>query len=630
MRWAVKAIAGALVVGTIVSGGLAAALIRMEHHLDHGFYARAADTAADAMLRGVGVAVLAALVACALRLLIERVAGPGRNQSLLNFGTFLGVSLPVWFWVPLYSRSLFPGGRGEILTIWSVVTVVHVLGFFVISRLFAARRTPPALVVAASSVCLALLAIVGGVAGTRTFDADDLAQRPNVLLIVLDTVRADRMSSYGYGRQTTPELDAFAAEGIRFSNFYSTSSWTVPSHASIFTGLYPIQHGATQENLSLSNRFGTLAETLDNAGYQTFAASQNPYVSDTVNLAQGFTEFAALWRKWIDPDGTIREAAKEQHLVNEAFEQYLATAPGDRPFFAFLNYIDAHLPTAPPEPFLSDFLRAGVDRDHALEVGRKRWSRYYVGMSASQHDFEVLSDLYDAEMAYMSFTLDKLFASLRRDGRFDNTLIIVTSDHGEQLGDHDHLGHSFALYNTTVQVPLIMRLPMNKEGGRVDDRMGQLVDLFPTILEATGVSYDESVVQGLNLLGDTRDWSRAAVFSEYYYPTQALAMYADEDPELVADGLQQYQRRLRAVEANGKRLIWSSTGDHELYDTASDPGETQNRFHDWPDVAAEMMAMLDAAIIEYGNGAQATRTAVDVPDLDAETEDALRALGYIR
>ena len=254
-------------------------------------------------------------------------------------------------------------------------------------------------------------------------------------------------------------LDLFASEAIRYSNFYATSSWTIPSHASIFTGLYPIKHGATQENFSLASRFATLAEVLDNAGYQTFAASQNPFVSDAINLAQGFSEFVPLWTRSMRPLGLAHDGRTKRHVVSRAFQLLLEDAPHDRPFFAFLNYIDAHLPSAPPEPFLSAFLREGVTPKEALDVGRKSWSRYYVGMPASDRELQILSDLYDAQMAHLSFALENLFALLRRDGRFDNTMIIVTSDHGEQLGEHHHLGHVFSLYNTTVQIPLIIRMP---------------------------------------------------------------------------------------------------------------------------------------------------------------------------
>jgi len=597
------------------------------------------ETFSHTTLRAAGVAVLAALVVLGMRAGIDAIGTrEGGDDSPIGRAltsatpalTILFCAMPVWIWVPFHARALFPYSRTTVVAGWIVIAVVHLLLFAVTSRFGDRREVSSSLVRTIAGLSLAILLIPAAALQARVFDVDALAEKPNVLLIVLDTVRADRLSSYGYPRLTTPELDAFAQGGVRFSNFYSTSPWTVPSHASMFTGLYPIQHGATQEKLALDNRYATLAEVLSNAGYQTFAASQNPFVSDTVNLAQGFSEFAALWRQWIKPDGTVRDARTERHVVNVAFEDYLATATHDRPFFAFLNYIDAHLPTAPPEPYLSRFLRAGVEVDKALEVGRRRWSRYYTGMEASREDLEILSDLYDAEMAFMSSRLEKLFEALKADGRYEDTLIIVTSDHGEQLGDHDHLGHMFSLYNATVKVPLIVRMPGGAQAGRIDERAGQLVDLYPTILDVADVPFDRAVVQGKNLLDPSENDRREVVFSEYYFPKQALAMYQDEPAEVLDRNLSAFRRRLRAVEVDGKRLIWSSTGNHELYDTAKDPDELHNRYADWPEVAADLMKRLDATVADYGNGEVLATDDHVTPEFDSETEDALRALGYIQ
>jgi arylsulfatase A-like enzyme len=633
----VKIISSAITLGTLAGSGLAIASIQHEHHLDHAHYGQALGLWVQIAIGSVAAALISAAVATGFyviaSLAAQRLAsalGPARasTDKLIRLSTFLLAALPVWVVMPLQERALFPTGKAELVACLTALGLFHVLAFAANSRWqFVPSETT---IRTTATLAAALLLALTATERLKLLPGSDAGSRPNVLLIVLDTVRADRLSSYGYDQPTTPELDSFSDGAIRFSNFYSTSSWTVPSHASLFTGLYPIRHGATQENLSLKNEFATLAETLGNAGYQTFAASQNPFVSDTVNLAQGFDEFAPLWRDFIKPDGSIRHARRDGHLVNNAFEAYLERSNREEPFFAFLNYIDAHLPTAPPEPYLSKFLRPGTNIDDALRIGRERWSGYYSGKEASAQDLEVLSDLYNAELAYMSYQLKELFDRLREDGRFDNTLIVVTSDHGEQLGDHEHLGHMFSLYNTTVRVPLIIRLPGNAAQGRVDDRLGQLVDLYPTIMRIADVDYADSTIHGVDLMSSSSDAQRDFVFSEYYYPSQALAMYGEDEH----DSLSKYRRRLRAIEADGMRLIWSSLGDHELFDLQNDPGETTNLFAQLPGVAARLKIKLNQQIENYGTGykdvPEAIATAGARLEVDNETEAALRELGYLQ
>jgi len=505
--------------GVFAGGVLAGFEIRGAHYLDHDHYTLALESWTRTTYRAVGIALAAALVSMALREATRRL---GWNERASGLAAFLVASLPVWGWMPFHARALFPAGRTAIAVGLSLLVVAHIVVYVASIQVLSRRTLSDVGFRRVGAFAFTVLALSGVARELRFFADSRIGERPNVLVIVLDTVRADRFSSYGYERATTPELDAFAANSIRFANFYSTTSWTIPSHASLFTGLFPIRHGATQENLNLADEYATLAEVLRNAGYQTFAASQNPFVNETVNLVQGFEHFVALWRQWVEPDGSVRHADREPHLANAAFAGFLAEADRDRPFFAFLNYIDAHLPAAPPEPFLSRFLSPDVDIDEALRVGRERWSDYYLGKSASARELAILSDLYDGEIAYLSFRIGELLDALQRDGRFNETLIVVTSDHGEHLGDHGHLGHQFTLYNATVRVPLILKLPGVAHSGRVEDRPGQLLDLYPTVLNAIGVDFDAARIQGIDLLSGE---GRSEIFAEYYYPAQAVAMY---------------------------------------------------------------------------------------------------------
>lgn len=400
-------------------------------------------------------------------------------------------------------------------------------------------------------------------------------KRPNVLLIVMDTVRADRLSCYGYERPTTPELDALAREGVRYPHFYATSSWTVPSHASLFTGLYAARHRATQEFARLRNEFATLAEVLSDAGYQTWGASGNPAAGWVTNMMQGFDAFHETFRQavrwYYGRDG--------HHPANAAFGEFLRGSRRDQPFFAFINYIEAHNPYLPPDPFFERFRDPSVSAGESRRIGRKDWTDHYLKQPFTPREFEVQSRLYDGEVAYVSSLVGEVLEALRDDGRYDDTLIMVTSDHGELFGEGGRIQHVFSLSNKLVRVPLIVRRPGGEAAGTVDDRAGQLVDLFPTILNACGARQPGGASQAENLFAPPAASSaeaHRAIVAEYYFPLQVIR----SDPRLQAgaDKLKPFLRRLRSYQEGGYRFIWASDGKCEFYDVTTDPDETKNLF----------------------------------------------------
>jgi arylsulfatase A-like enzyme len=460
-------------------------------------------------------------------------------------------------------------------------------------------------------------------------------ERPNIALIVLDTVRADRITCTGDDRAATPHIDALCDRGIFFARASSTSSWTLPAHASLFTGLYPLQHGATQEHTQLDEGVSTLAEILGSHGYRTFGVSGNAMVSMKSGLARGFDLFLETWRAKRD---TAHPAARE-HPNFQTVELLLAELAPDERFFVFVNYVEAHGPYDPPEPHRSRALSPRAKPSLVARASRSGAAKYYLDPSSiSPAEFAVLNELYDGEIAYLDELVGGLLDGLDESGHLDDTLVIIVSDHGENLGDHGHFRHVFSLYGSTVRVPLLFLLPGGDRAGEVRTESVGLVDVFATILAAAGVTAPGGAVQGRDLLGDLEADEAAPIIAEYYFPLQALGLFQPEVPVTHREALEPHLRRLRSIEMDGLRFIWSSDGRHELFDLAEDPDERRN-LHGEPRLAARehrLRARLDA-FVESGGGPRplpddAQRLAEPegaFEDLDPVSAEMLRELGYL-
>jgi arylsulfatase A-like enzyme len=481
--------------------------------------------------------------------------------------------------------------------------------------------------------CVAAVAAVAlaGCAGC----SGGVPERPNIALIVLDTLRADRIRCTGHGRAATPRIDALCERGIYFARASSTSSWTLPAHASLFTGLYPLEHGATQEHTRLDGGAPTLAEILGANGYRTLGVSANPLVSVKSGLARGFDEFAETWRA---PRAAPYPAARD-HPNYRAVERLLADPELAEPFFLFVNYIEAHGPNDPPEPHRSRALAARGDPE-LIERARRRGARkhYLAPASISADEFAVLNDLYDGEVAYLDALVGGLLEGMEASGHLRDTLVILTSDHGENLGDHGHFRHVFSLYGSTVQVPLLILLPGGARAGEVRTDAVGLVDVFASILAAARVGAPAGPLRGRDLLADPPAEADSAIIAEYYFPMQALGLFPPDAPETHARQLAPHLRRLRSIELDGLRFIWASDGRHELFDLADDPDERRNLYGE-PRLAERerrLRARLDA-FVARGGGPRPLPDAAQRPDgpegafedLDPVSAELLRELGYL-
>jgi arylsulfatase A-like enzyme len=443
---------------------------------------------------------------------------------------------------------------------------------------------------------------------------------PNVIVVVFDTARRDFFSAYGCSTRTTPSFDAFAGEGIRFDRAYSTSCWTVPAHASLFTGLWPVVHGATQETQRLGEGAVTLAEILRDHGFETVCFSGNPWISPRANLTQGFeaAEVVSTGRAQLQGEGL-------PHRANRRVFRWLDDRTDDRPFFLFVNVIEPHWKYEAPTAWQKRFVPGGpVDqRDPAMFTPTK----WYLKRGEIPMDLlPARTAMYEAELAYADAILGELLDGLRSRGLLDEALVVVTSDHGENHGDLGHVSHMLALNEALIRVPLAVRLPGGERAGTVREDRVQLVDLFPTVLAAAGaVAPAASPMPAYDLLHEEVPASRP-ILAEYYYPEQVLHFLHDRAAE--AEAMQPYLRRVRALVDGDHKLVWGSDGRHELYDLTVDPTERDDLAGAEPDRVAELVGRLTAIIAPFDRP-RVEETPPAAP-VDAKIEEQLRALGYTR
>jgi arylsulfatase A-like enzyme len=297
---------------------------------------------------------------------------------------------------------------------------------------------------------------------------------PNVVFIVLDTLRADRLGSYGCERARTPNLDAFAGRGVRFAEASSVATWTLPSHASMFTSTYPSQHGLWSDQ-RLSEDVVTLAEVLSDRGYHTAAFTESGFVTSKYGFARGFDSFDAKMR---DCSETFKLA---QDWIDDTRE----------PLFAFVQTYQVHSPYDPPEPFRGRLVRPySGDLPERLEVTEYGWTS---GTEPpSPEDVRYIKDLYDAEVSYLDDQLGDFLRHLEKRGLGQNTLFVITSDHGEEFFEHGSVSHGMSLYEEQLHVPLLLYQAGRFEGGRVANHPVHLLDLAPTIALAADAQLPSS------------------------------------------------------------------------------------------------------------------------------------------
>jgi len=398
-------------------------------------------------------------------------------------------------------------------------------------------------------------------------------ERPSVVLITLDTTRRDRLGCYGYSRKTSPNLDALAARSVVFDRAVAASSWTLPSHASIFTGRLPSSHGADYDPegpLRLTQAIEgpeewaeyrasglppgetTLALLLREQGYRTAAVVGGPWMKRVFGLGRGFETY--------DDEGIGDVNGRLASEVTASALGILQRTNG--PFFLFLNYFDPHGPYEAPSPFGGTFGMEPADR-------------------------------YDEEILYMDHHLGRFLEGMKADGLFDDSLILVTADHGELLGEHGKMGHGASLFEEEIRVPFLVKYPGDEVAPGRSAQPVHHVDVVSLVLEGVGLSRE-------------RSWR--PLLAE----VNPLAFMSPEGS-------------WRALYLGHHKLLWNSLGNHALYDLEEDPGEERDLSGADSGQMKEALGVLDRVLASLPPPGEPGPPAA----LDEETLKALRSLGYV-
>ncbi|MDX1503879.1 MAG: sulfatase-like hydrolase/transferase, partial [Thermoanaerobaculia bacterium] len=391
------------------------------------------------------------------------------------------------------------------------------------------------------------------------------------------------------------------------------------SHATLFTGLPPTAAGATAESHRLPEAALTLAERLVAAGYRTFGASCNSWVSVERGFAQGFEVFEEPWR--LRGHGEPEEEAVRQ--VTGWIEE---AAAGEAPAFFVVNLNGPHLPYDPPRELARRFVDPGWPgrRLGALSRIAGPWAHFTGALVLTPDDFAMLSQLYATEIHHADLQVGELLAALERAGTRDETLVVVTSDHGENLGDHGRIGHALSMYDTTLRVPLIVRYPPAFAAGTVVGELVSLLDVAPTVLSLTGaVAPGEAEETARRSLAGPRRGGRRFVVAENGRPLAALELLAESFPAFDARGI---DHPMLALRTDRHKLVWKGEAGVELYDLAADPAELDDLSAAQPRVRDELLRGLEL----WREAVRSAEPAELYRSEDEEAREWLRTLGYIQ
>jgi arylsulfatase A-like enzyme len=451
--------------------------------------------------------------------------------------------------------------------------------------------------------------------------------QPNILLIVLDSVRKDHLSAYGYDRPTTPRLEEFSGRATRYEEAIAAAPWTPPSHGALFSGKYPSNVGVLGRTPDYDESQPHVADRLSEAGYTTFGFSNSHHTGPDRGFDRGFDfyhDILSLPRfmgKMYEPSlDYVRHLY--DYFVNDyddsAFQLRRLRTQIDRsedPFFGFINCNSAHSPYNPPEEFTSEFESYfddwdAVDRESARAVGDRDGYEYMMDeLEMTETEWDLVKCWYDGEIRYLDYLLGNFFEFLRARDCFENTMIVVTSDHGEHFGEHGLAYHQFSLSEILINVPLVVKWP-DQETAEVSEELVSLVDFMPTAIDvATGSPPSDADGRSLRSADPPE-----TVFAEYGRPPEPLQEKLDPYRET----FDQYDRGLQAARTDEHKLVCEVPGEETLY-RIDDGQETEI---DDEELAAELGDRIDRRL-----GSLPTGTYDE--DLADHVTDHLEEMGYM-
>lgn len=424
-------------------------------------------------------------------------------------------------------------------------------------------------------------------------------KKQNIILVTLDTTRADHLGCYGYNRPTSPNLDKLADESVLYTRSISPSSWTLPAHASLFTGKFTTSHGAKYDTTgslcladailapqawkkyracALSQEEVTLASILKKEGYETYAVVGGPWMKKIFGLHKGFDYY--------DDFQIDTLTGRLAHQVTYTAAKLVEKSENNG-FFLFLNYFDPHFPLEPPAEFAMLFLP-----DNQQQVDKMTQN-------------EIKLALYDGEIRCMDHFFGMFLDYLRGNDLYDNSMIIVTADHGElfgDFGDHGKYGHGKYLYQGEISIPLFIKYPKGEiSPGKSDIRI-QLTDILPLICNRLSIPAPHGIQ------GHAPPDINHPIISETYYPKSEKN-----------DGA------WRAIFEGNYKFLWNEEGKHQLFDLGNDPGENDNLVEKETKIAKQMLMNME----QYLAALPKPLPSPSEQQIDEETKKALQSLGYI-
>ncbi|WP_306053879.1 sulfatase [Natronococcus wangiae] len=479
----------------------------------------------------------------------------------------------------------------------------------------------------------------------------------NVVFVVLDTARANSVSD-----ETAPALTALANEGTVFENAFATAPWTLPSHASIFTGLYPSEHGAHGGHTYLDEELRTLPEAFADAGYETIGVSNNTWITEEFGFDRGFDDLRKGWQ-YIQSDADMGAVVRGEDLneklqatrnrlfdgnpivnaanilYSEVFQpagddgadrstswigNWLESRTDNRPFFLFCNFIEPHVEYDPPREYAERFLPDWASYEDATAIRQDPRAYDCEDYDITEREFRLLRGLYRAELAYVDDQLARLREALVAAGEWEDTLLVVCGDHGENIGEHGFFGHQYNLYDTLLNVPLVLHGGSFTGGGRRRDLV-QLLDLPATLLETVGVDDHDLLEQGhsRSFHPDSAVGGRDAVFAEYVSPQPSIERLEARFGE-IPDRVRAFDRRLRAVRTTEYKYVRGDDGFERLHDIERDPAERNDVAAEKPDRVRALRGQLESQFEPLAESDAGEEVA-----MREGTKERLADLGYL-